>query len=129
MREHRNRGDLVAILSASPAHLVEPAAKFLGVNLVIATEIEEDAEGRLTGRTRGPVNIGSVKAAAAGVLLDEHGIDPARCTAYSDDQADLEFLDMAGTAVAVNPTRELTRIAEENGWEVIRPLLRGRRLD
>jgi len=129
MREHKNRGDLVAVLSASPAHLVGPAAKFLGVDLLIATEIEEDSDGRLTGRTRGPVNIGSVKAAAAGALLEEHGIDPARCTAYSDDQADLEFLLMAGAAVAVNPTRKLARIAEVHGWEVIHPFSNGRRLD
>lgn len=126
MREHRNRGDLLAVLSASPTHLVAPAAKFLGVDLVITTLLEEDSGGRLTGRPWGPVNIGSVKANAARALLAEHGIDPSHATTYSDDQADLEFLLMAGSAVAVNPTPRLSGIARKNGWEIIRPVSIGR---
>jgi len=121
MRMHQGRGDLVAILSASPIHLVLSAARFLGVELVIATALEEDAAGRLTGKTEGPVNIGPVKAAAAAALLAEHDIDPSHCTAYSDDQADMEFLQMAGSAVAVNPTPKLSDVAEKEGWEVILP--------
>lgn len=126
MRRHRDRGDLVAVLSASPPHLVLPATTALGVYLVITTPIEEDSRGILTGRTRVPVNIGSVKAGAARALLAEHGIDPSRAIAYSDDQADLEFLSMAGTAVAVNPTPRLARIAKRRGWEIIRPVSIGR---
>ncbi|MBN1881238.1 MAG: HAD-IB family hydrolase [Deltaproteobacteria bacterium] len=122
MREHKDRGDLVAVLTASPAHLVAPAARVLGVDLVVTTQLEEDARGLLSGRTRGKVNIGSVKAEAARTLLAEHGIDPSRATAYSDDQADLEFLLTTGRAVVVNPTPRLSRIARKRGWEIIRPL-------
>jgi len=125
MRQHRERGDLVAVLSASPAHLVIPATRALGVDLVITTVIEADSGGSLTGHTRGPVNIGSVKADAALALLAEHGIDPSHAVAYSDDQADLEFLLAAGAAVAVNPTPRLARIAEKRGWEIIHPTITG----
>ena len=40
-------------------------------------------------------------------------------TAYSDSHTDLPFLEAVGNPVAVNPDRELRRIAEERGWPVL----------
>ena len=64
-------------------------------------------------------------------LAAERGYDLRRCTAYSDSISDLPFLEAVGTAVAVNPDRELRRTAVERGWrivEVTREPLPGERL-
>ena len=44
------------------------------------------------------------------------GIDPARSFAYSDSVTDLPLLGAVGHPVAVNPDKELRRVAEEHGW-------------
>ena len=43
----------------------------------------------------------------------------AACTAYSDSHTDLPFLEAVGHPVAVNPDRELRRIAADRGWPVL----------
>ena len=49
----------------------------------------------------------------------ERGFDLAVSTAYSDSHTDLPFLEAVGNPVAVNPDRELRRIAAERGWPVL----------
>ena len=48
------------------------------------------------------------------------GLDLAASWAYSDSHTDLPFLDAVGNPVAVNPDRQLRRIAAERGWPVLR---------
>jgi hypothetical protein len=59
-----------------------------------------------------------------------YGIDLAGSYAYSDSVTDLPMLEAVGNPVAVNPDRELRRVAAAKGWEVRtfeRPVaLRGR---
>ena len=43
----------------------------------------------------------------------------AACTAYSDSHTDVPFLEVVGHPVAVNPDRELRRIAADRGWPVL----------
>ncbi|MFC2306450.1 MAG: HAD family hydrolase, partial [Neisseria elongata] len=42
-----------------------------------------------------------------------HGLDPARCWAYSDSISDEPMLSAVGHPVAVNPDRDLRRMAQE----------------
>ena len=52
-------------------------------------------------------------------MAEREGFDLAASTAYSDSHTDLPFLEAVGNPVAVNPDRELARIAAERGWEVL----------
>jgi len=52
LREHQRAGHTTLIVSASPAVYVRVAARILGVDDVIATELEV-RDGRLTGRLDG----------------------------------------------------------------------------
>ena len=52
-------------------------------------------------------------------VVEREGLDLAACTAYSDSHTDLPFLEAVGIPVAVNPDRELRRIARERGWPVL----------
>ncbi len=76
-----------------------------------------DAEGRYTGELEfyayGPNKAEAIREMAVG-----EGIDLANSYAYSDSITDLPMLEMVGNPVAVNPDRELSRVARERDWEI-----------
>ena len=79
----------------------------------------EVEDGLYTGRLARRL-LGAEKAVGLAELADAESIDLGGSTAYSDSHADLAFLESVGTPVAVNPDRELRRIAESRGWAVRR---------
>jgi len=117
IREHREAGHRVYLVSASPAELVEPLAEMVGADGAIASRGEVDDQGRYTGRMElyasGPVKADEVRA-----LADRTGIDLATSYAYSDSATDLPMLEAVGHPVAVNPDRALSRVARARHWEV-----------
>lgn len=119
MDEHRAAGRSVVIVSSSPMEVVEPLATYLGVDHAIGTRARIDADGLYTGEldfyAYGPYKVEAIKA-----LARETGLDLTASYAYSDSVTDLPMLEAVGHPVAVNPDRELARVAEERGWEVRR---------
>ncbi|HEU5213191.1 MAG TPA: HAD-IB family hydrolase, partial [Gaiellaceae bacterium] len=87
--EHRRRGEPVYLVTASLQEIVGPFAAALGLDGVIASIGEIDADGRYTGAVVRACH-GAGKAAAIGEL---EGIDLAGSTAYSDGVADLPLLE------------------------------------
>lgn len=113
---HRAAGHDVVIISASAATLVQPIAEELGVELVVATELEE-VDGRFTGEIL-HYNKGEAKARAIADIAAEHGVDLAQSFAYSDSATDIPMLEMVGNPVAVNPDRAMKKKALEEGWDI-----------
>ena len=117
IEQHRDEGRLVVIISASPEEIVVPLGLHLGVDGIVATRADVDREGRYTGTTDfycyGPNKVVAMEGMAA-----ERDIDLAASWAYSDSATDIPMLEAVGHAVAVNPDRELARVAAERGWEV-----------
>jgi len=118
-RAHQRAGHLLVILSASLPHLIEPAARELGIRHVICTRLESDFRGLLTGRTDGPVCVGRYKAARAIRLAELLGVDLAASYVYTDHHADLPLLAAVGHPVAVSPTSRLGRSARQQNWRII----------
>ena len=117
--EHRRAGRLVVIISAAPEEIVEPMARYLGVDLGIGSRAEVGADGRYTGRML-RYAYGQAKADEMRALAAERNIDLAASWAYSDSATDLPMLEAVGHPVAVNPDRELARLAMERHWPVRR---------
>lgn len=113
---HRAAGHDVVIISASAATLVQPIAEELGVEFVVATELEE-LDGRFTGEIL-HYNKGEAKARAIANIAAEHGVDLGRSFAYSDSATDIPMLEMVGNPVAVNPDRAMKKKALEEGWDI-----------
>jgi phosphoserine phosphatase len=105
------------IISSSPIETVEPIGEHLGVDDVIATRARLDGQGRYTGDLEFYA-YGPYKADAIREMAVAQGIDLARSYAYSDSITDLPMLELVGNPVAVNPDRELARIAREREWEI-----------
>src|ERR687895_54536 len=53
-----------------------------------------------------------------GLLAEKEGIDLRGSYAYSDSVTDGPMLEAVGNPVAVNPDRELRRLAQQRGWKV-----------
>src|SRR4029077_12699879 len=95
----------------------EPLGELLGVDDVIATRARLDDEGRYTGELEFYA-YGPHKAEAIREMAVKEGIDLASSYAYSDSITDLPMLELVGNPVAVNPDRELARVAREREWDV-----------
>ena len=115
--EHRAAGRRVYIISASPEEIVVPLARYLEVDEAIATRAAIDGDGRYTGDVEFYC-YGPYKAERMREIAEERGLDLDRCYAYSDSATDVPMLDVVGHPVAVNPDRELARVAADRGWEV-----------
>ena len=100
-------------------------ARRLGLTGALGT-VAESVDGHYTGRLVGEVLHGPAKAHAVRALAVTEGLDLRRCTAYSDSVNDVPMLSAVGTAVAVNPDRDLRDIARARGWQ-IRDFRTGRR--
>lgn len=102
LRWHRDEGHDVAIVSASPAVYLGPLGERLGVQAVLATELEVGDDGRLTGRMwgrncRGPEKVARLDRWLAGLP----GGDGCRLYAYGDSAGDRELLARADVGVRV----------------------------
>ena len=117
IEEHHRAGRDVVIVSTSGSEVVEPIGAMLGADRVVATRLEI-VEGRYTGEIS-YYAYGEEKARAVEALAAERGYDLARCFSYSDSVTDVPMLSTVGNPHAVNPDRELRRIATERGWPVL----------
>ena len=114
--EHEARGEPVFIVSGALQEVVDGIAAELGFTGALGSQAEVE-DGAYTGRLVRRL-LGAEKAAGLAELARERGIDLARSTAYSDSSSDVGFLESVGMPVAVNPDRELRRIAQQRGWAI-----------
>ena len=117
IEEHHLAGRDVVIVSASGAEVVEPIGEMLGADHVIATRMEIE-DGRYTGDIE-YYAYAEEKARAIEDLASRRGYDLEHCYAYSDSVTDVPMLECVGHPYAVNPDKELRRIAGEQGWPVL----------
>ena len=116
MALHRALGRRVYIVSSSPEEIVRPLAERLGVRDVIATRAEIE-DGKYTGELAFYC-YREQKGVALREVAEREGIDLSRSYAYSDSATDLPMLEAVGNPVAVNPDRELRKVADEREWQV-----------
>ena len=111
--EHQLAGRDVIIVSASGSEVVEPIGEMLGADEVIASQLEV-VDGRYTGEISFYA-YAEAKAEVVRRLAAERGYDLAACFAYSDSATDVPLLEAVGHPHAVNPDRDLRRIAAAQG--------------
>ena len=121
VRQHAERGDLCAIITATNSFVTAPIAQEFGIHHLIATE-PESQDGRFTGRVAGTPCFRDGKVRR----LDEWLSSRGRCLAdftessfYSDSHNDLPLLERVTRPVAVDPDEQLKTEAERRGWEVM----------
>jgi HAD superfamily hydrolase (TIGR01490 family) len=115
---HKRDGAHVAMISAGPRYSVLEVARELGVERV-STSWANVVDGRVHDLEGVEIPFGPMKRTYALRWCDELGVDPKDCWAYGDSRSDIEMLDLVGHPVAVNPRRELRRVAEARGWPIV----------
>ena|SRR5947209_19419450 len=118
--EHQDAGRRVYIMTAASQELAEMLAHVLALDGAVGSQFSEVVDGVYTGRPTGLFIYGRDKARAIEQLAEREGIDLTQSYAYSDSSSDLPMLRVVGQPVAVNPDRELARVAREEGWRVLR---------
>lgn len=116
MHDHRQAGRLICIVSSSPEEVVEPLAAMLQVDRFIASRPKIE-NGKYTGELDFYA-YGDNKTIAIKELAAVEGIDLQGSYAYSDSSTDLPMLEVVGNAVAVNPDKDLRKLATERGWDI-----------
>lgn len=129
IEEHQFAGRDVIIVSTSGSEVVGPIGEMLGADRVIATRLQV-VDGKYTGEID-YYAYAEAKAVAIRELAETEGYDLERCYAYSDSITDVPMLGAVGHAFAVNPDRDLRKVAVQNSWPVLvfaKPVTLGKRM-
>ncbi|MFO1329517.1 MAG: HAD-IB family hydrolase [Rubrivivax sp.] len=121
LQQHRQRGDLLVLSTATNRYITEPTAAALGFEHLIATECELDAQGRFSGRTQGEPNMRDGKVGRLHRWLAARGLslDALHSLFYSDSMNDLPLLEQVREPVVTHGDERLLALARERGWRTI----------
>lgn len=120
---HRRLGDELLMVTATNDFVTAPIARAFGIDHLLATRLERDARGTITGRIDGTPNYREGKLARVNEWLAARGTDWPSCgriTVYSDSVNDLPLLEAATEPVVTNAGAALETIATQRGWRLLK---------
>lgn len=123
VQRHRAAGDRLAVVTATNEFVTRPIAALFGIDTLIATELERDAAGRVSGAIRGTPAFREGKVERVGAWLRAQGLgwaDFADQVFYSDSTNDLALLEHVSHPVATNPGPALEAVAQQRRWPILR---------
>lgn len=121
VRQHQAAGDEVLIVTATNEFVTRPIAAALGVDQLIAVELEKSPDGWITGEIAGTPSArgGKVDRVAQWLAAGGRGWADVTTTFYSDSTNDLPLLEMVDHPVATNPDDRLRVHAQARGWRIL----------
>lgn len=123
VQRHVAAGDRVVVVTATNEVVTRPIAQALGVHELIATELQRDSGGQVTGAIKGVPSFREGKITRVHAWLQAQGLQWSqvqRSTFYSDSTNDLPLLEHVSHPVVTNPTPALERVAQERGWPILK---------
>jgi HAD superfamily hydrolase (TIGR01490 family) len=114
---HRQAGDRILVISASGTHLVKPIAERLGIDEVLAIELDV-AHGVYSGNTVGTLTYREGKITRLLEWLDAEEENLEGASFYSDSRNDLPLLLKVDFPHVVNPDPVLLEHAEKSAWPI-----------
>jgi putative phosphoserine phosphatase / 1-acylglycerol-3-phosphate O-acyltransferase len=119
VRDHQNAGHTLVLVSASVRYMLQPVIGDLDFDHLLCTDLEIAENGRLTGRTDGPICIDQQKRVDVRNLAQQQDIRLDRSYAYGNHHSDIPMLESVGNPVAVEPTAPLRKAAIASGWPIL----------
>lgn len=119
LKEHKDLGHKVSLLTSSFDGLSLLVEKDLEFDYCLCTRLEIDPRGQYTGQTIGPPCFGKNKVIFAEELCDKLNLSLHECTFYTDSASDIPLLNLVGRPVAVNPDPHLRARAQMRKWEIV----------
>jgi HAD superfamily hydrolase (TIGR01490 family) len=118
LKNHRQQGDYLLIITATNHFVTGPIAERLGVDAIIATDPEQ-IDGRYTGKVEGTPCFQEGKVTRLNEWLAQTGHTLQGSYFYSDSLNDLPLLKRVDNPVAVNPDETLEAYANDQLWPVL----------
>ena len=119
LHNHHHDNDIMLLASATNSVLVEPIARRLGFENIVATKVEI-IDGVYTRKVYGRPALGQGKLTKVEEWAAQNNIkDFKDAIFYSDSINDLPLLSEVGVPIAVNPDDQLRNLSIKNNWEVI----------
>ena len=118
IEELKEQGFEVVLVTGNLDFLMAPLAEELGINHLLAAELEAD-NGRFTGELKGMPVSDIEKAKRVLKFAEKNDISLDEGYAYGDSTADLPMIESVGNPHAVNPSSRLRRIAEEREYPIL----------
>jgi HAD superfamily hydrolase (TIGR01490 family) len=121
VQRHLREDRLCAIVTSTNAFITAPIARELGVEHLLATELEV-RDGRFTGKPSGTPCFRQGKVTRLAEWLGARGQSLASFSAswfYSDSLNDLPLLERVTHPIAVDPDETLRGEASARGWRIV----------
>ncbi len=118
VEQHRQRGDVLLVITATNRYIAEPIAQRYGIEHLIASE-GEILDGMYTGEGAGLPSYGAGKVTRLRAWMQPRGLDLNGSCFYSDSHNDIPLLSEVDRAVAVDPDEKLKVHAHNQDWPVI----------
>ncbi len=121
LQAHREAGDEIVIVTATNEFITRPIAQALGVQELLAVQLERDASGWITGEIDGEPTMREGKVLRMQQWLAQRGLDwgGVESTFYSDSMNDVPLLEKVDHPVATNPDARLRALAQERDWRIL----------
>jgi phosphoserine phosphatase len=107
----KNHGALTVLVSGGFTDFVRPIAAELGFDRIRANTLGV-RDGRLTGKTIGPVVDGAAKRRLAATIMESRGIAADATVAVGDGANDVPMIELAGFGVGYRPKPALAKAAD-----------------
>ena len=123
VEQHQSHGDVCVIVTATNSFITAPIARSLGIETLLATELEI-VNDRITGKISGVPCYQDGKVKKIGDWLDEYraGLENLRMESaifYTDSINDLALMEVVAEPVAVDPDSSLEQVAMSKKWQII----------
>jgi HAD superfamily hydrolase (TIGR01490 family) len=119
LEEHRRKGHLLILASASPEFYVKYIGRELGFDLTLGTPVETGPFFPDLENHKGVAKVDRLKELLPASYFENGKL--RKCHGYTDSTADLPMLALCDEVTVVNPSATLADLAAENGWEIVRP--------
>ncbi|MFT7267467.1 MAG: HAD superfamily hydrolase (TIGR01490 family) [Porticoccus sp.] len=115
---HRDKEDTLMVVTSTNRFIVAPICKKLGIEHLIATELEE-SDNKFTGQVSGIPSFQEGKVKRLNNWLNTSNLSLEGSSFYSDSINDLPLLEIVSHPVAVDPCPKLKEEATRRGWKTI----------
>jgi HAD superfamily hydrolase (TIGR01490 family) len=119
--KHRAAGDQLIIVTATNEFVTRPIATALGIDELIAVQLEKDESGWITGEIKGVPSAveGKVTRVEAWLAAKNLSWQDVHTTFYTDSINDIALLEKVNVPIATNPDARLKAVALERGWQIL----------
>lgn len=119
LHNHYHNNDVMLLASATNSVIVNPIAKRLGFENIVATEVEI-VNGVYSGKFQNTPALGEGKLQKVREWMRRNDFsDFKNTTFYSDSINDFPLLSVVNKAVAVNPDNKLREECKKRSWEIV----------